>query len=167
MSGSYGGELGASSSSIAAFAISLLLIGCGPGDEVGSKSAPEAEAEERIEVLLPALIDAIQAKQPVFVMDHVSPDFEDERGLDYFGVRSLVENYAFRDDEVGARLESFAITPAESDRQRVAARVSFALGQRLAEGAPLPPGAVTYSLDLVFARDGARWQAVGGSYRRE
>ena len=82
-------------------------------------------------------------------------------------MRALVEGFAFRDDEVGARLESVAITPGENGRQRVAARVSFALGQRLAEGTPLPPGAVTYSLDLVFARDGARWQAVGGSYRRE
>ena len=162
--------MGASPSPIAALAIALFLLGCGSADEGEPAPAAAAEeriAEERIEVLVPGLIDAIQAKQPVFVMDHVSTDFKDDRGLDYFGVRSLVETFAFRDVEVGARLESVAITPAENGRQRVAARVSFALGHRLAEGAPLPPGAVTYSLDLVFARDGARWQAVGGSYRRE
>jgi hypothetical protein len=49
----------------------------------------------------------------------------------------------------------------------VAARVSFALGQRLAEGAELPEGATTYLLDLVFERRGARWPAVRGRYRRE
>jgi len=157
--------LGASPSPIAAFAIALFLLGCGDAAEV--EPPPALAAEERIEVLLPGLIDAIQAKQPVFVMDHVATGFVDDRGLDYFGVRSLVETFAFRDDEVGARLESVAITPAENGQQRVAARVSFALGQRLAAGVPLPPGAVTYSLDLVFARDGARWQAVSGSYRRE
>ena len=157
--------MGASPSPIATVALALLLFGCGPADDGAAPDAPPAE--ERIEVLLPGLIDAIQAKQPVFVMDHVSPDFKEERGLDYFGVRSLVETWAFRDDEVGARLESVAITPAENGRQRVAARVSFAVGQRLAEGTPLPPGAVTYSFDLVFAREGARWQALGGSYRRE
>jgi hypothetical protein len=154
--------LRASPSSIAAFALALFLLGCGQEEE-----APPPEPEENIEVLLPGLIDAIQAKQPVFVMDHVSPSFKDDRGLDYFGVRSLVETYAFRDDEVGARLESVSISPAENGQQRVAARVAFALGQRLATGTPLPPAAVTYSFDLVFARDGARWQAVGGSYRRE
>lgn len=157
--------MGASSSPIAAAAFALFLLGCGVAEEVAPPDAPQAE--ERIEALLPGLIDAIQAKQPVFVMDHVSPEFKDERGLDYFDVRSLVEAYAFRDDEVGARLESVAITPAENGRQRVAARVSFALGQRLAEGTPLPPGAVTYAVDLIFARDGARWQAVSGGYRRE
>jgi len=156
--------LRASPSSIAAFALALILLGCGQTEEAQS---PEHEAEEHIEALLPGLIDAIQAKQPVFVMDHVSPAFKDDRGLDYFGVRSLVETYAFRDDEVGARLESVAITPAENGQQRVAARVAFALGRRLATGAPLPPDAVTYSFDLMFARDGARWQAVGGTYRRE
>jgi hypothetical protein len=156
--------LRASPSSIAAFALALLLLGCGQAEEA---QTPEHEAEEHIEALLPGLIDAIQAKQPVFVMDHVSPSFKDDRGLDYFGVRSLVETYAFRDDEVGARLDSVSISPAENGQQRVAARVAFALGQRLATGTPLPPAAVTYSFDLVFARDGARWQAVGGSYRRE
>lgn len=155
----------ASPSRIAAFALALFVFGCGAAEEVETPPAPVVE--ERMEALLPGLIDAIQAKQPVFVMDHVSTDFKDDRGLDYFGVRSLVETWAFRDDEVGARLESVSITPAEDGRLRVAARVSFAVGQRLVEGTPLPPGAVTYALDLVFARDGARWQAVGGSYRRE
>jgi hypothetical protein len=165
MRGSYGGELRASLSPIAAFAISLLLLACGQADE--AKPPPSAATESRLDVLLPDLVDAIQAKQPVFVMDHVAEAFKDERGLDYFGVRGLVESYAFRDEEIGARLESAVITPAENGEQRVAARVSFALGQRLTAGAPLPPGAVTYSFDLVFARNGARWQAVGGSYRRE
>ena len=154
----------ASSSSIAAFAISSLLVACGPA---GEEKPPSADAPERIEVLLPDLVDAIQAKQPVFVMDHVAESFKEERGLDYFGVRGLVEAFAFRDEETGARLESVTITPAENGAQRVAARVSFALGQRLEADAPLPPGAVTYAFDLVFARNGARWQAIGGSYRRE
>jgi hypothetical protein len=144
-------------------ALALFLLGCGETDD----GAKPGAAEEQIEVLLPGLIDAIQAKQPVFVMDHVSLEFKDERGLDYYGIRSLVETWAFRDDEVGARLESVAITPAENGRQRVAARVAFAVGQRLAQGAPLPTDAVTYSFDLVFAREGTRWQAVSGSYRRE
>ncbi len=155
----------ASSWPAALLALALLLPGCDLPTEAEPPAAPVAD--ENIDVLLPALIDAIQAKQPVFVMEHVSLAFVDERGLDYYGVRSLVESFAFRDDEVGARLESVAIAPAEDGRQRVAARVSFALGQRLAEGTPLPPGAVTYALDLLFARDGARWQAVSGSYRRE
>lgn len=155
----------ASLSSIAAIAISVLLLGCGQTDEATPSTSPAAL--ERIERLLPDLVDAIQAKQPVFVMDHVSPSFKDDRGLDYFAVRGLVESYAFRDEPIGARLESVAISPAGESEQRVAARVSFALGQRLEAGAALPPGAVTYSLDLVFARNGERWQATGGSYRRE
>jgi hypothetical protein len=157
--------LRASHSSIAAFTISLLLFACERASEDQPATAPTAE--ERIEVLLSDLVDAIQAKQPVFVMDHVSEGFKDDRGLDYFGVRSLVESYAFRDEEIGARLESVAITPAANGEQRVSARVAFALGQRLAAGAPLPPGAVTYSFDVVFARNGARWQAIAGSYLRE
>ena len=155
----------ASLSSIAVFAISLLLVACGPPDDETPPATPAAQ--ERIDLLLPDLVDAIQAKQPVFVMDHVAEAFKDDRGLDYFGVRGLVESYAFRDEEIGARLESVAISPAEHGLQRVAARVSFALGQRLAASAALPPGAVTYSFDLVFERHGALWQAVGGSYRRE
>jgi hypothetical protein len=157
-------------SRLASFGVALGLLGvlgCDQIERAVASGEPAAEADERIEILVPGLVDAIQAKQPVFVMDHVSTAFKEERGLDYYGVRSLVESFAFRDEEVGARLESVAITPAENGQQRVAARVSFALGQRLAENTPLPPGAVTYSLDLLFARDGARWQAVGGSYRRE
>jgi len=157
--------LRASLASIAAVAISFPLAACGPTDE--PTPVTPTEAEEKIEELAPALVDAIQAKQPVFVMDHVAPEFVDEGGLDYFGVRSLVEAYAFRDEEVGARLESVSIQPAADGAQAVAARVSFALGQRLAEGAALPPSATTYSLDLVFERRGARWQAVRGRYRRE
>ena len=155
----------ASHSSIAALAISLLLFAC---ERAGEEQPATARAtEERLERLLPDLVDAIQAKQPVFVMEHVGEGFKDDRGLDYFGVRSLVESYAFRDEEIGARLESVAITPAASGEQHVSARVAFALGQRLAAGAPLPPGAVTYSFDVVFAKNGEHWQAIGGSYARE
>ncbi len=131
----------ASHSSIAAFAISLLLCAC---DRAGEEQPASARiGEEPLERLLPDLVDAIQAKQPVFVMDHVAEGFKDDRGLDYFGVRSLVESYAFRDEEVGARLESVEVAPAADGQQRVRARVAFALGQRLAAGAALPPGAVT------------------------
>lgn len=155
----------ASLASIAALTISLLLAACGPADEAEPKAA--TAPEERIDLLLPELVDAIQAKQPVFVMDHVAPEFVEAGGLDYFGVRSLVEAYAFRDEEIGARIESVEIKPGEGSEQEVAARISFALGQRLAEGAELPAGATTYSVDLVFERRGARWQAVRGRYRRE
>ncbi len=155
----------ASHSSIAAFAVLVLLFACDRSGEEQPASAPTAE--EQIERVVPDLVDAIQAKQPVFVMDHVAEGFKDDRGLDYFGVRSLVESYAFRDEEVGARLESVEVAPAADGQQRVRARVAFALGQRLAAGAALPPGAVTYSFDLVFAKNGALWQAIGGSYTRE
>jgi hypothetical protein len=152
-------------SSFAAFAVSLLLFACERAGEEQAATAPTTE--ERMEALLPDLVAAIQAKQPVFVMEHVAEGFKDDRGLDYFGVRSLVESYAFRDEEIGARLESVAIAPAANGEQRVRARVAFALGQRLLADAPLPPGAVIYSFDVVFARSGAHWQASGGSYTRE
>src|SRR3990167_5360976 len=58
--GSYGGDLRASLASIAALAISFLLVACGPADE--SKPVTATEAEENIDQLLPALVDAIQAK---------------------------------------------------------------------------------------------------------
>lgn len=146
----------------------LALAGCGPSEQ-GKRSAGggATAAEEELESVVPALVDAIQAKQPVFVMDHVAEGFKEERGLDYFGVRSLVEAYAFRDEDVGARLESVAITPIDDDERKVEARVAFALGQRIAEGAPLPPGAVTYAFDLVFEKRDSVWRAVAGSYRRE
>ena len=155
----------ASLSSIAGLGVAVGLLACGQVDV--ETPGPEAAAPERIEVLVPDLVDAIQAKQPGFVMDHVADSFKDDRGLDYFGVRSLVDTYAFHDATVGARLESVAITPAGNGEQRVVARVAFALGARLAPDGPLPQRAVTYAVDLVFARQGARWQAVRGSYRRE
>lgn len=155
----------ASLTSFAAIAVSVLLLACGQADERASPETPVAA--ERIDTLIADLVDAIQAKQPVFVMEHVADDFADDRGLDYFGVRSLVESYAFRDEAIGARLEAVTVTPADDGAQRVAARVAFAFGQRLVEGAALPPGATIYSLDLVFAKRGERWQAVRGSYRRE
>ena len=155
----------ASLSRLATVGFLLALIACFKSEE--KQVAPAPAAAERIEVLVPELVDAIQAKQPEFILDHLDESFKAEDGLDYFGVRSLVDSYAFRDEEVGARLESVSVTPESDGRQRVKARVSFALGGRLAESAPLPKGAVTYALDLIFELDGTRWQAVAGSYRRE
>jgi hypothetical protein len=146
---------------------SLVFSACGAREDAGRSASAAPAAEERIEVLVPALVDAIQTKQPVFVMSHVDTRFKEERGLDYFDVRSLVETSAFRKEDVGARLESLAITPVDADRRRVEARVTFALGQRIAAGSPPPAGSVTYALDLVFEKHDAVWQAVGGSYRRE
>jgi hypothetical protein len=100
-------------------------------------------------------------------MDHVSPKFKEDGGLDYYDVRALVETAALRSEVVGARLESSQVTPEPEGRQRVAARVSFALGQRLALGEPLPEGGVVYAIEVVFAKNGAKWEAVGGRYRRE
>ena len=152
---------------IVALSACLAFAACGPSESKAPAAVAKAAVDEQLEALVPELVDAIQAKQPVFVMDHVGEAFKDERGLDYFGVRSVVESYAFRDEEVGARLESVAITPIEADKQRVVARVAFALGQRIAADKALPPGAVTYAFDLVFEKHDARWRAVAGSYRRE
>ncbi len=157
--------------SLASFAAIGILVGVGAcsEDESAKPDPPPAAAPatERLEELVPALVDAIQAKQPIFVLDHVAESFRASDGLDYFGVRALVDTNALRDEEVGARLDGVSITAQPDGRQRVVADVSFALGQRLAADGPLPPGAVTYALDLLFALDGARWQAISGSYRRK
>jgi hypothetical protein len=148
-------------------AIVLLLA---PSACLEREEAPKVAAEasaENLEELVPALVDAVQAKLPAFVMEHVAESFKTGDGLDYFGVRALVDENAFREDEVGARLENLTIAKQDDGRQRVQARVAFSLGQRIAPGAPLPANAVTYAFDLVFALDGLRWQAVAGSYRRE
>ncbi|MFI5314244.1 MAG: hypothetical protein ACHQ6T_00955 [Myxococcota bacterium] len=133
---------------------------------VSEPAAAPPPVDEDLAVLIPSLVDSIQAKQPAFLMDHVAQSFKEERGLDYFDVRALVERFAYRDDAVGARLESSEVTPDSDGRQRVSARVAFALGQRLAPGAVLPDGAVVYALELVFAKNGPRWQAVRGRYDR-
>ncbi|HXZ85172.1 MAG TPA: hypothetical protein VEI82_06755, partial [Myxococcota bacterium] len=132
----------------------------------GPATAPPPQAEENLAELVPSLVDALQAKQPAFVLDHVSHAFKEDGGLDYYDVRALVEKYTLGEEPVGARLEQVDVTPESDARQRVAARVSFALGQRLAAGEPLPEGGVVYALEVVFAKDGPRWQAVGGRYRR-
>jgi hypothetical protein len=137
------------------------------GDSATSAGAPAAPAvEEKLETLIPSLVDAIQAKQPVFVMDHVATSFKEAGGLDYYDVRSLVEKYALVDQPIGARLEGASLTPESDGRLRVDARVAFAYGHRLAAGEPLPEGGVVYAFEIVFAKNGPRWQAVGGSYKR-
>jgi hypothetical protein len=134
----------------------------------GDRAAPAAPArDEDLGLLVPSLVDSIQAKQSTFVLDHVSPKFKEDGGLDYYDVRSLVETAALRSEAVGARLESSQVTAEPDGRQRVSARVSFALGQRLAPGDPLPEGGMVYAIEVVFAKNGAKWEAVGGRYRRE
>jgi hypothetical protein len=165
MRGSYGGNLAASHARTIAILLLLAPSACLEREE--QPAAPAQASAEQLEELVPALVDAVQAKLPGFVLDHVAQGFKSDDGLDYFGVRAIVDEYAFRDDEVGARLESLTIAKQDDGRQRVHARVAFTPGQRLAVGAPLPPGGVTYAFDLVFALDGLRWQAISGSYRRE
>jgi hypothetical protein len=148
-------------------AILLLLAPSACLEREEQPPAPVQAAAENLEELVPALVDAVQAKLPGFVLEHVAETFKSDEGLDYFGVRALVDGYAFRDDEIGARLETLTIAKQDDGRQRVTARVAFNSGQRLAAGVPLPPSAVTYAFDLIFALDGLRWQAVAGSYRRE
>jgi hypothetical protein len=128
---------------------------------------PAPERDEDLAALVPSLVDSIQAKQSGFVLDHVSPQFKEDGGLDYYDVRALVEKYALAPGTVGARLESSAVTPEADGRQRVVTHVAFASGQRLAKGDPLPVGAVVYQIEVVFAKNGAKWQAVGGRYKRE
>ncbi|HTO07206.1 MAG TPA: hypothetical protein VMR86_09125 [Myxococcota bacterium] len=144
----------------------LALAACDrPQGEPPASTAPARD--EDLGRLVPSLVDSIQAKQASFVMDHVSTGFKEDGGLDYYDVRSLVETAALRSEAVGARLESSQLTAEPDGRQRVSARVSFALGQRLAPGEALPEGAVVYAIEVVFAKNGAKWQAVGGRYRRE
>ncbi|HTO54002.1 MAG TPA: hypothetical protein VMR50_11495 [Myxococcota bacterium] len=151
---------------LALAACACLALGACDSREHGEVAAPPAQVDENLETLVPSLVDAVQAKQVAFVMDHVAPAFKEERGLDYYDVRALLEKYALGEEPIGARLESVELTPLGDARQRVSARVAFARGQRLAVGAPLPEGGVVYALEVDFARNGARWQAVTGRYAR-
>lgn len=151
-----------------ACALWLAAAACGPsGGESPRAKESKAAVDESLDVLIPSLVDAIQAKQPKFVMDHVAAAFKEDGGLDYYDVRALVEKFALVDDVVGARLESVTVTPGSDGRQRVTARVAFALGQRLATGDSLPENGVVYGLEIEFAKSEGRWQAVGGRYKRE
>lgn len=143
----------------------LALAACERTQDEQPARAPVRE--EELSVLVPSLVDAIPSKQVAFVMEHVSPKFKEEGGLDYYDVRALVEKAALREDVVGARLESSSLGEEPEGRQRVSARVAFAPGQRLGPGDALPAGGVVYAIELVFEKSGAKWQAVGGRYRRE
>jgi hypothetical protein len=139
-----------------------------PGAAASQAGAPPApERNEDLAALVSSLVDSIQAKQSSFVLDHLSPQFKEEGGLDYYDVRALVEKYTLAPGIVGARLEQSALAPEAEGRQRAVSHVAFASGQRLGKGEPLPPGAVVYLIEVVFAKSGAKWQAVGGRYKRE
>lgn len=159
------GSYGASARAALLCAGALALVACERAAE-----PPPVEpvvVDERLETLVPDLVAAVQAKQPLFVMEHVAEDFREDGGLDYADVQSIVDSFAFRDDEIGARLLSATVEPEADGRARVRARVAFAAGRRLDADAELPEGAVVYGFDLSFARHGPRWRAVGGRYRRE
>ena len=122
--------------------------------------------DEALSDLLPALVAALGRGETSFVMDHVSTSFKEERGLDYYDVRALVEMAAFSEPPLGVRLDELQLTPVGDARAIANATLSFARGQPLAAGAPLPDGAVTYAVEAVFAKDGPRWVALTGTYRR-
>ena len=134
-------------------------------------SATEAAAQAQDEVLadvVPELVAALGRRDTRYVMEHVATGFKEERGLDYYDVRALVETAAFSEQPLGARVEELELTPiGDGGRQIAKARISFARGQRLVRGEPLPDGAVTYVVEAVFAKDGPRWVALTGTYRRE
>jgi len=154
--------------------VALLSLAAAPlsGCDSGERRAPAAgapapaEADESLDALVPSLVDAIQAKQTAFVLDHVARGFKEDGGLDFYDVRALVEKYTLGDEPIGARLEQLELTPESDGRRRATARVAFARGQRLAAGAPLPQDGLVYALEVEFAKSGPRWEAVGGRYRR-
>ena len=139
-----------------------------PSAASGSAAATSAapSQDEALAELLPALVAALGRGETSFVMDHVSTSFKEERGLDYYDVRALVEMAAFAKPPIAVRLDELQLTPVGDARAIAAATLSFARGQALGPGAPLPADAVTYMVEAVFAKDGARWVALTGTYRR-
>lgn len=131
-----------------------------------TQTAPEQD--EALADVVPELVDALGRRDTRFVMEHVATGFKEERGLDYYDVRALVETAAFGEQPLGVRLEDLELTPiGDGGRQIARARISFARGHRLAAGDPLPEGAVSYAVEAVFAKDAGRWVALTGTYRRE
>jgi len=135
----------------------------------GAEAPSAASAEDEVLAdVVPELVDALGRRDTRYVMDHVATGFKEERGLDYYDVRALVETAAFSEQPLGTRLDDLELTPiGDGGRQIAKARISFARGQRLVRGEPLPDGAVTYDVEAVFAKDGPRWVALTGTYRRE
>ncbi len=139
-----------------------------PAAASGSAAATSGATaqDEALAELVPALVAALGRGETSFVMDHVSTSFKEERGLDYYDVRALVEMAALSAPPVAVRLDELQLTPVGDARAIASATLSFARGQPLAQDAPLPAGAVTYAVEAVFAKDGARWVALTGTYRR-
>ena len=154
---------------LAAALIARQLRGPEPRAPVpGGGPAVLAPGDEVLAELIPQLVDALGRRDTRFVMEHVSTGFKEERGLDYYDVRALVETAVFSDPPLGVRLDRLELTPlGDGSRQIASANLAFARGQRLLRGAPLPEGAVSYTVEVVFAKAGARWVALTGAYKRE
>ena len=154
---------------LAAALIARQLRGPEPrASSANEESAAPSVTDESLADLVPDLVDALGRRDTRFVMDHVAKNFKEERGLDYYDVRALVETAVLSDPPLGVRLDKLELTPlGDGSRQIASGTLAFARGQRLLRGAPLPEGAVSYAVEVVFAKDGPRWLALTGTYRRE
>ena len=142
----------------------------GPESRAPAASGESASAatDEVLADLVPDLVAALGRRDTRFVMDHVATGFKEERGLDYYDVRALVETAVLSEPPLGVRLDKLELTPlGDGSRQIATGSLAFARGQRLLRGAPLPEGAVSYAVEVVFAKQGPRWLALTGTYRRE
>ncbi|MCP4003025.1 MAG: hypothetical protein GY725_02395 [bacterium] len=101
------------------------------------------------------------------VIDHISHEFESEDGLLFVDVQAVIETFLLRGEKIGVRLENLSIEPADGERKRVQAWLSFVRKTAIEPDRSLPPGAVIYAFDLIFEHREGRWQALSGSYERQ
>lgn len=135
----------------------VLLSGCagGPSLEIPGLG-PRDTDEEKITRLLDDVHRAMQTRKVNQVMAHVSPDYLDQEGRDYDGIRAYLDNIMKNYRAITIRRSNPTVI-VEGDR----ARALEAFGTRAEpDNDRTPPLNIQGQVSVFLAREDGKWKIV-------
>ncbi len=126
----------------------------------------ELTEEDRLRLIVEDIAASARAKDVKAMMGHISRDYNDDKGLDYDGVKGVLFREFFRTKKVGVFVRSMDVQ-VKGDSALVNTKVLLVRGrevERLED--VIPEEANGFRFSVVFRKEEGEWKALSANWDR-
>lgn len=122
--------------------------------------------EERIKNVIRSVQKAVERKEIISVLEHLSKSYTDPQGHDYDGIKGLLAFYFFRHRSISVYIPEISVFVTDGSAKAVFQTILGGGGDEKYAMPVLPEALGAYSFNVSFRKEDGKWKVISAEWMR-